>query len=299
MQRGIITFKQFITLFILFGLSVSMAFGQKKPAQGKSPTCSGAWTGSITFSRTQTLTDTQVTPRVSGRGKDTRKMEMKLDYKASVAVVESPEKNGSSIGKASINSTYTMTETTKAEEENSCDKGKTFKVMAGNFVSGTGISGDGKGEASVSIGVNSDGTYTVGVGLPQIPGKTTGSESGTYSGQCSTKEGYNRTMPSTPANVQGASFRSNGTHRVDPANPNKLSGSYSETALGITNTITWSLQRCGGELQITDLKFEDMKYPNWNDWQEVDQYKGTTDGNFVKITAKGLEHIARNEICRT
>ncbi|MGB7208233.1 MAG: hypothetical protein WBD27_06185 [Pyrinomonadaceae bacterium] len=94
MQRGIITFKQFITLFILFGLSVSMAFGQKKPAQGKSPTCSGAWTGSITFSRTQTLTDTQVTPRVSGRGKDTRKMEMKLDYKASVAVVESPENNG-------------------------------------------------------------------------------------------------------------------------------------------------------------------------------------------------------------
>jgi hypothetical protein len=126
MQRGFIIFKRFIILFILFSLSASLVFGQKKPAQTKSPTCSGAWTGSITFLRTQTVTDcdTQVTPRVSGRGKDTKKMEMKLDYKASVAVIESPERNGSSIGKASINSNYTMTETTKAEEENSCDKGK-------------------------------------------------------------------------------------------------------------------------------------------------------------------------------
>ncbi|MEQ1923966.1 MAG: hypothetical protein ABL952_15780, partial [Pyrinomonadaceae bacterium] len=248
MQRGFIIFKQFITVFILFSLSVSMAFGQKKSAQTKTPTCSGAWAGSITFSRTQSLTDSKVVPRVSGRGKDTKKMEMKLDYKATVAVVESPERNGSSIGKASINSNYTMTETTKAEEENSCDKGKTFKLMTGSFVSQTGISGSGKGDANVSIGVNSDGTYSVGVGLPQIPGRTSGSQSASYSGQCWTKEGYNNAMPSTAANVQGASFRSNGTHRVDPANPNKLSGSYSETVLGVTNTITWSLQRCGGEL---------------------------------------------------
>ncbi len=288
MQRGFTFYTQFIALFLLLSLSVSVTFGQKNPAQTKTPTCSGAWTGNITFTRTNSITDTKVTPRVSGRGKDTRKMEMKHDYKATVAVIESPERNGSSIGKASINSNYTMTETTKAEEENSCDRGKTFKLMTGNFTSQTGLSGNGTGEANVSIGVNSDGTYSVGVGLPQIPGKTTGSESGTYSGQCSTKEGYNRTMPSTPTNVQGASFRSNGTHRVDPANPNKLSGSYAETALGVTNTITWSLQRCGGELSITDLKFADMKFPNWNDWQEVDQYKGTTDGNFVKITAKVL-----------
>jgi pimeloyl-ACP methyl ester carboxylesterase len=266
-----------------------MVLGQKKPVQAKAPaTCSGAWTGSITFSRTQLVTDTQVTPRVSGRGKDTKKMEMKLDYKASVAVIESPERNGSSIGKASINSNYTITETTKAEEENSCDKGKSFRTMTGNFTSQSGISGSGNGEANVTIGVNSDGTYTVGVGVPQIPGKTTGLETGTYSGQCSTKEGFNRTMPSTPTNVQGASFRSNGTHRVDPANPNKLSGSHSETALGITNTITWSLQKCGGELRLSDLKFEDMKFPNWNDWQEISEQKGTIDGNLVKITAKVL-----------
>lgn len=289
MQRGFILYKQFITLVILFSLSVSMAFGQKKPAQAKTAkTCSGAWTGNITYTKTQSVTDNKVTPRVSGRGKDTRNMEMKFDYKASVAVIESPEKNGSSIGKASINSNYLMTETTKAEEQNSCDRGKSFKVMTGNFTNQAVISGNGNGEANVSIGVNSDGTYSVGVGLSQIPGKTSGSEMGTYSGQCTTKEGYNRTMPETPTTIQGASFRSNGTHQVDPSNPNKLSGSWTETALGITQTITWSLQRCGGELQIIDLKFEDMEFPNWNDWQEISEQKGTIDGNFVKITAKVL-----------
>ena len=289
MQRGFNFYTQFIALIIIFTLSTSMVFGQKKPAQSKpAPTCSGAWTGNITFTRTQTLTDTKVTPRVSGRGKDTRDMEMKLDYKASVAVIESSEKNGSSIGKASINSNYTMTDKTLAEEENSCDRGKSFKLMTGNFTNLTAISGNGTGEANVSIGVNSDGTYSVGVGLPQIPGKTSGSQTGTYSGQCSPKEGYNIASPSTPTNVQGASFRSNGSHRVDPSNPDKLSGSWSETALGMTNTITWNLQRCGGELRISDLKFEDMKYPNWNDWQEISEQKGTIDGNFVKITAKVL-----------
>ncbi len=124
--------------------------------------------------------------------------------------------------------------------------------------------------------------------MPQIPGKTSGSQSATYSGQCTTKEGYNIASPTTPAKVQGASFRSNGTNRVDPNNPNRLSGSWSETALGITNTITWSLQRCGGELRISDLKFEDMKFPNWNDWHEITEQKGTIDGNFVKIKAKIL-----------
>ncbi len=49
-----------------------------------------------------------------------------MTTKHRLRVIESPEKNGLSIGKASINSNYTMTEKTLAEEENSCDKGKTF-----------------------------------------------------------------------------------------------------------------------------------------------------------------------------
>lgn len=87
MQRRNVLIRQFIVLLLLFGLLFSVVFAQKKPTQPKPSTCTGAWTGNITFSRTQTLTDSKVTPRVSARGKDTRETELKLRYNASVAVL--------------------------------------------------------------------------------------------------------------------------------------------------------------------------------------------------------------------
>ena len=56
----------------------------------------------------------------------------------------------------------------------------------------------------------------------------------------------------------------------------------------MTETITWTLQRCGGALQINDLKFEHMAFPNWDDWVAIQEQTGTTDGNFVKMKAKVL-----------
>jgi hypothetical protein len=64
--------------------------------------CSGAWTGTITYTRTQSMSDNKVTQRVSGRGEDRRDWQMKYDYKASIAVIESPERNSSSAGRANI-----------------------------------------------------------------------------------------------------------------------------------------------------------------------------------------------------
>jgi hypothetical protein len=270
MQRGFIIFKQFITLFILFSFSTSLVFGQKTPVQAKSPTCSGAWTGTITYTRTQKESDSKTVDRVSGRGQDTRDWQLNLDYKASVTVFEPPQQaKGTSVGKASITHSYSTTEKTLAFENNSCDKGKTFRGMSGTFTNRVEISGSGSGDANVSIGVNSDGTYTVGVGLPEIQGETKGYEKASYTGQCTAKEGRNSTMPPTPTRIKGNSFCTDGTHRVDPSNPNRISGRYLLNTLGITETLTWSLQRCGGDLQITDITFEDMKFPNWNDWQEA------------------------------
>ncbi|MGB2912747.1 MAG: hypothetical protein WBB81_04245 [Pyrinomonadaceae bacterium] len=250
--------------------------------------CSGAWTGTITYTKTQSMTDSKTVDRVSARGQDRRQFEMKLDYKASVVVIESPEKNNSSIGKATIDHKYSTSETSKATEKNSCDKGKTWREMSGVFTSKSEITGNGTGEANVSVGVNSDGTYTVGVGLPEIKGKITGSETSVFSGQCTSKEGKNLSLPTTPTNIQGNSLSSIGTDRVNPSDPNRISGSYSQTVVGITETITWNLQRCGSPLRITDMMFEDMKFPTWNDWHEISELKGTTDGNLVRIKAKVL-----------
>lgn len=243
----------------------------------------------ITYTRSQSQTDHKTVERVSGRGKDTRDWEMKHDYKATVGVVEAPEKNGLSTGKASITSAFMSKETGIAVEKNSCDRGKTWQDMTGTFTTETHIDCQGKTEANVNIGINSDGTYTVSVGLPQIAGTLTGSESSSFSGQCKPKEGKNRSLPPTPTTVQGQSLTSDGSNRIDPTNPNQLSGSYSlPLPGGVVETITWSLQKNAAPLRIVDLKFEDMKFPNWNDWQEITEQVGTVDGNLVKIKATVL-----------
>ena len=250
--------------------------------------CSGAWTGTISYKRTQGMTENKTVDRVSGRGKDTRNWEMKYDYSARVSVVESPEKNGSSDGKASITHDFSSNERVDAIEKNSCDRGKTWRDMRGTSVSVTKTSGQADADANVSIGVNADGSYTVSVGLPQIKGHTTGSQSSEYSGQCTPKEGKKLDMPATETTIDGNSLTSDGTDRVDPNDPNRLSGSYTRTWQNVTETITWNLQKCGAPLRLIDLKFEDMVFPNWGEWRELTEQTGTTDGNFVRMKAKVL-----------
>lgn len=257
----------------------------KAPA---APKCSGAWTGTITYTRQQSMSDNKTVQRVSGRGQDTRTSDMKYDYKANVAVVESPAKDGTSIGRATISHNFTANETVDAVEKNSCDRGKSWQDMRGTSKSNTTTSGSATVEANVNVGINSDGTYTISVGLPQIPGTTTGSQSSSFSGQCTPKEGKTLNLPATPTTIDGNSLTSDGRDRIDPGNPNKIGGSYSHTWQNVTETITWSLQKCGAPLRITDLKFQDMKFPNWDDWRDISEQVGTIDGNWVKVKAKVL-----------
>jgi pimeloyl-ACP methyl ester carboxylesterase len=263
----------------------TQAASQPKRAQ----TCSAAWTGRITYARTQADAHSKTVPRVSGRGEDKTDFQMSYNYRATVAVVESPEKNGSSIGRAGINHTFTSSETVVAKESNSCDRGKSWREMSGTSVSKTQTTGSASGvEANVSVGVNTDGTYTIGVGLPQIKGRTTGSQTSSFSGQCTPKEGKNLSLPPVETSIDGNSLTSDGSNRLNPDDPNRLSGSYSKTWQNVTETITWSLQKCGAPLRLVEMKFEHPKFPNFDDWQEVTEQVGTIDGNMVKIKATVL-----------
>ncbi|HEX8115705.1 MAG TPA: hypothetical protein VF521_00410 [Pyrinomonadaceae bacterium] len=263
---------------------------RKTSAQPKrAAACTGAWTGVVGYTRTQTQTDNKTVPRVSGRGEDVRNWEMRYDYRATVAVLEAPERNGSSAGRASVRHDFSSTETNSARERNSCDRGKTWQEMSGRFTSKTETHSTAGGlEANVSVGVNTDGTYTVGVGIPQIKGTTTGEQTSSFSGQCTPKEGKTLTLPPTETTVDGNSLTSDGSHRVDPADPNRLSGSYTNTFQNVTETITWNLQRCGAPLRLIDLKFEHPRFPNFEDWKEIAEQTGTIDGNPVRVKAKVL-----------
>ncbi len=287
--------RSFALLFVLAAIVPAASLAQapkggKVAANKTAPKCSGAWTGNITYTRTHSMSDTKTTQRVSNRGKDTLNWQMNYNYKASVAVLESPERDGSYVGKANIDHKMTSVEKTQAREENSCDRGKTWQVMSGDFESLSETRGQASNvEARVSVGVNTDGTYSVSVGIPQIKGLVEGKETASFSGQCTKKEGKSTTMPSSPVSIDGHTLSTDGRHRVDPKDPDNLSGSFTQQFPGgVSETISWSLQRCGGKLRITDIKFEEMKFPNWNDWHEISEQKGTIDGNFLKIKAKVL-----------
>lgn len=293
-----LSFHKLTAFFLIIFFSNNFnAFAQTRKSNGQQASkqlkaaakCSGAWTGTITYTRTQTSTNNKTVERVSMRGQDTTNFQMNYNYKAQVAVLESPEKNGSSVGRAAINLKMTSNETVSAVEKNSCDRGKSWREMRGDSTSKTEMSGSGTEAANVNVGVNEDGTYAVSVAVPPIKGQVAGSQTQTFSGQCTPKEGKNFNLPATEINIDGQSLTSDGTTRVNPSDPNHLSGSYSLNTPGnVVETITWNLQKCGAPLRITDLQFADMKFPNWNDWKEIVEQTGTIDGNLVKIKAKVL-----------
>ncbi|MBX3290463.1 MAG: alpha/beta hydrolase [Acidobacteria bacterium] len=253
--------------------------------KGSAPTkCSGAWTGTVTYKRTQSMTNNKTVDRVSGRGQDTTNFEMNYNYSARVSVMEDPQ--GGSLGRAKVSHSMVSTEKVHAVEKNSCDRGKTWRDMTGTSTSRTEVAGEATVDANVSIGVNADGTYSVSVGIPQIKGTVSGEQTSSFSGQCTSKEGKNLSTPATPTSIDGNSLISPGTDRINPADPNRISGSYTSTWQNVTETITWSLEKCGAPLRITDIDFADMVFPNWGEWREVDDMTGTIDGNFVRIRAK-------------
>jgi pimeloyl-ACP methyl ester carboxylesterase len=275
--------------------SVTQAGAPQDPPQ---ETCSGAWTGSITLTESSSFADNKTTERISKRGQDRTNFELKHDLQAQVSVIESPDKKGTSVGQASINVTNTFNNQTVAVEQNFCQREKTWQEMTGNFSEQTYTGGSGRSDASVSIGVSQDGTYGISVGVPSIEGTTSGLSTASYSGQCWTKPGSNVPMPTTKTSIPGASFSTDGKNRVDPKNPNRLSGSQTISLPGGSKTLTWSLQRCGTALRLTDLTFEHPQFPKFDNWQEIVEQKGTIDGNLVKIKAKVLNPSGESKLAK-
>jgi pimeloyl-ACP methyl ester carboxylesterase len=282
----------------LFVLIPTAALWSGAPVLAQSgPSCaSGAWTGSVTYSRTLQVDDEKTVERVSNRGLDYKQSRLYYEFKANVAVLEDPDsETDGSIGKATVTHQQTFNETASSTEKNSCDQGKTWQTMTGNFTKQSSISGNGSDDANVIVSVNDDGTYSVSVSVPRIKAQRSASESSTYSGQCRPKEGKTTTMPPTQVEVEGGALTSSGRDRVNRSNPNRISGSYALTNVNVTERMTWNLEKCGAPWRLIALEFEDMKFPTWNQWQSIVEQRGTIDGNLVKIKAKVLNTSAEQK----
>lgn len=288
-MRGFNFLKQFIVLAVLISSTVSTFAQAKKPAAPKAAQkCSGAWVGSVKYTRTQNDSEEKTEKRVSGMGEDKTKREFNYDYKAKVIVSESPERDGKTRAKATAKSKLSSTETTSSTEKVSCDRGKTWKTQSGDFKHESVLEGDSDSAgANVRVGINMDGTYNVSVSIEQFPGKKNGSYTANFSGQCTQKKNINDVSPEAEASIQGNSLITDGSHRFDGKDPNTISGSYTQNGIaGMQETISWKLRRCGSPLMITELELYQPRHPSVTDWRKIEPGNYTIDGNMVKVVAK-------------
>lgn len=247
--------------------------------------CTRGWTGSVQYFRSQANSNSKTEKRVSGKGMDTMNWSMTYDYAAQIAVREAAEA-GLSAARANINASLVSTETKSSMDQHMCSGERTPRSMSGNFVSKSETrANDGGLEASVGVNMNPDGTYSIGIQLPKVTGTASGSTTASYSGQCTPKQGINQSLPATLTRIDGVTFSTSGKDRISPSHPDRLSGSHSASFQNVTETLSWNLRRCGGVLRLVDVKFEDMKFPTWNAWKDIEEQTGTTDGNIVRITA--------------
>lgn len=218
--------------------------------------CTGdAWVGTITYQRVQQASNHKTVDRVSGRGQDVKSFEMTSNYTAQVTVSQSPEEKDQSIGKASISSSTTATEKTSSTEMNLCSGKRALQQMSGQTSSTSQETGSaGNQNVVLGISVNSDGTYRISIKTAAIKGMASGSQSSSYSGQCVPKEGRNVGSPPTETTISGKSFGTQEPQRINPREPNRLSGSYSQTNFDVTETLTWDLRKCGSSSQSVNLQ---------------------------------------------
>ena len=247
--------------------------------------CASGWAGTVQYSRTQETKDSKTVPKLSGKGNATTTASMTYNYAAQVAVRPTPDPDNSA-AKANISMSQTASETVRTTDEDICRHTYERRQVSGTSVSKSVVKANGNGlEAEVNVTLDSDDSYTVSVRLPQLDGTASGSQSSTFSGQCVAKPGSSHTLPETPYSIDPVSFGSEGGDRIRTSDPNRLTGSFVKTWQGVTERLSWNLRRCGPKLRLVDLKFEDMKFPRWNDWQEISEQRGTIDGNRVRITA--------------
>ncbi|HWW55693.1 MAG TPA: hypothetical protein VN047_02260 [Sphingopyxis sp.] len=247
--------------------------------------CTRGWAGTAEYSRHQASSDSKTVTRVSGKGTQTTDVSLNYDYVAQIAVRPAPDAEYS-LGRASINLNSVATETVNSNDEMICPHERVKRQMSGSSVSRSQTKGSENGvETGVDITEDTGGTYTVSVRLPGFKGTASGSNSASFTGQCKPKQATNREVAEMPATIEGLSFSSSGEDRINPRDPNRVQGSHSVTAYGVTESLRWSLRRCGGDLRLADIKFEDMRFPTWDAWQEITGQIGTIDGNIVRITA--------------
>lgn len=291
--------------------SAAAGFGQRprggKPTavavkSEKKPLCSGGWSGIVSFSKT--LKDSLESDE-PGIRKDIDRIKHKTsrdyDYNARTIVDSSDPKVPAVTSKVSFQDNDLSWGQEKVFDTcNSRESGHWF-IIEGTDDRQTQAQAAGPAR---SFNLNVDemaGTYSFNLSLPDAKGTFKREEHTKRSGHCQPKNNlpYDRSTDE-PFSIKGEGFSVYG-EKIDPNAPDQISGSkvWGDDGKGAVRSfvyqVTWRFTRCPQKLLITELKFQDPKFPNYEDWRAIDELDNTVDGNRVKIKAKVLNMSAESK----
>lgn len=291
--------------FLMNGIA---AFGQvRRPARPatvpakteKKQGCAGGWSGVVTY--TKTLKDSLESDE-PGIRKDTDRIKHKTsrDYTYTGRTVIDGSIPQQPV--VTSNVTFTDNDLSWGQEKvfdtcNSRENGHWF-IIEGTDDRQTQAQVSGPAR-SFNLSVDeTGGTYNFSLQLPDANGAFKREEHVRKSGHCQPKnnEPFDRTT-NEPTKIDGESISVN-SQKMDPNDPDHLSGTkiWGDDGKGDVRSfiyqVTWRFTRCPQKLLITELKFEHPKFPNYEDWKEIDETIGTIDGNHIKVKAKVLNMSA-------
>lgn len=295
--------RKFVTtvLMAMMLLPANVVFAQRKTSQprgastasapAKAQSCQGGWRGVVRLRKTLNESFSSDEPGIR---------------KATDRIKHVDSRNYSYTGTAIVNSSDPMKPEVTAkvaftDQDNKWGEERVFDTCnsreSGHWFIIEGTDNrftEAKAEGSASsFNLTVDemaGTYSLSLKLPDAIGSFKREEHVKRSGHCQAKNNapYDRST-NEQTKVDGESLSA--YDKFDPKHPDEITGSktWGDDGKGqvrsFVYTATWRFTRCPQQLLVTDLRFEHMKFPTWDNYEEIVEQVGTIDGNLVKVKA--------------
>jgi pimeloyl-ACP methyl ester carboxylesterase len=306
-------FKHLLQKLFCFILTVSVLAGafpaagqtRRGTAAGKgaantsnSSAALAGWTGIVTYKKILHDSFTSDEP-VFGRVDEKRnrvKHEKSRDYIYEGRLIVDGNNPAQPVTKATVS--FTDEDTTKGHqvEVDSChafnDEHEFIDDSTDQMIYKASATGPADG-LNINASFEESRNYHFSFRFPEAVGTYSREQHVTHKGYCQPKNNEPVDLSqSDPTKVEGETVSIDG--QFDPTSPNAFSGSSSWGGLktGAVKQfyyeVSWRFTRKPVKLLVTDLRFEEMKFPNWNEWREMTYAEPAVDGNIIKIKAKVL-----------
>lgn len=256
--------------------------------------CNGGWSGVITYTVNRDYEWDSGVQKQIPHGTQRKKTTEEYKYTGRV-VVDASQNPRSPTARGQVTFTHNRTEHTRQDQRDTCF----YDGIDGSVHQWTEVFETDKshayGEGDVGFNLRVDelrAEYSFNFRFDEVNGTQDKTYDKKAGGWCNAE--FNKPETKTwkytmNERVHGAEIED---QRFDPLRPDVLSGtktwveeaSYAKGKKTVYN-VTWSFKRCPAPVEVTDIRFDDHRYPDHKTWKEIDMAGGTIDGNLVRIRA--------------